>query len=102
MGRLSAKLQLLFGIPQGSVPGRILFQLYTAELLDIIAECRLFLHSYADDMQVYIGTHASDQKSAMDLLASCIVRIRYWIASNRLKLNEDQDAGHMAGYMAAA
>jgi len=39
--------------------GPILFLLYTAELFDVIAECGLTGHTYADDTQVYISTPAS-------------------------------------------
>ena len=48
------------------------------------------VHAYADDTQVYVTMQASDQGTAMGRLTSCIVRIRDWMASNRLKLNEDK------------
>ena len=56
------------------------------------------VHAYADDTQVYVATQASDQATAMERLTNCIVKIRDWMASNRLKLNEDKTLVIWLGY----
>ena len=66
--RLSAKLQLLFGVPRGDVLGPILFLLYTAELIDIIVECGLMVHAYTPTTLRFMSPRKQ------------VIRLRQWSA----------------------
>jgi len=70
--------------------GPVFFLLYTAELFNMIAVCRLVGHCYADDTQTYISTPAADAASAVQQFAICVGRIESWMGSNRLKWNTDK------------
>ena len=52
---LSTSAKLLFGVPQGSVMGPILFNLYTAPLEDIFVRHDIDFMLYADDTQIVHG-----------------------------------------------
>jgi len=75
-GRLSPIQHVLFGVPQWSVLGPLLYVLYTAELELIVARHGLRLHMYADDCQVYLDTSVEDVPRCMcrghQRLAECV------------------------------
>ena len=92
-GTLSSKSPLYFGVPQGSVLGPILFNIYSSPIAKIARNHGLFVHAYADDTQLYIPfelNDPSDKLSALKKTEACIIDIKAWMTQNKLKLNDDK------------
>ena len=77
------------GVPQGSILGPVLFNLYMLPLGEVIRRHGINFHSYADDTQLYIVV-SPDDPGQIDTLFKCILDIESWMASNFLQLNQDK------------
>ena len=86
-GLTSSTTVVQFGVPQGSVLGPLFFILYTANVFHIAEELGIFIHGYADDLQLFDHCLACDTAQLSFRLAHCIEFTNQWVSSNRLKLN---------------
>jgi hypothetical protein len=89
-GVASDSVNLTCGVPQGSVLGPILFNIYTQPLGEIARKHGMKYHFYADDTQLYSSFSVSDSSASIQLISNCIDDIRLWMQSNLLKLNESK------------
>ena len=86
---LSDAKRLLYGVPQGTVLGTILFSLYSTPLSRVIQN-HPGISFYADDTQLYVNLTHKNVASALDKLSCCLEDIKRWLSTNKLKLNPDK------------
>ena len=91
----SAIKPLTQGIPQGSILGPILFNLFVAPLGEICRGMGVSFHGYADDTQNYLSFRPmpgslNNQTECIEKLEKCIDAVRHWMQTNFLKLNENK------------
>ena len=84
----SDNVPLVYGVPQGSVAGPLLFTLYSAPLQDIITCHGIDNVVYADDTQLYLTFDPEDCDAALKKMEACIADVRSWCSSNKLVLND--------------
>ena len=95
---LSPESDLLFGVPQGSVLGPVLFTLYTTPLSTVIQGHSIDHHLYADDSQLYVSFSAGDSGDQLNSLKCCLDSVLKWMLSNKLKLNPDKTEFLLIGH----
>ena len=85
----------MYGVPQGSVLGPILFVLYTTPLSDIIANHSVNHRLFADDTQLQTSAPPSEVTNLTKELNGRTDDIKTWITENQLKLNDDKTEAHL-------
>ncbi|KAK7092145.1 hypothetical protein V1264_009742 [Littorina saxatilis] len=86
----SQETSLLFGVPQGSVLGPVLFIMYTSPLTDLIDRHSVSHEMFADDTQLQNSATPSEYAQMTTSLQSCIADVELWMSTNKLRLNCDK------------
>ena len=90
---MSERLNLLYGLPQGSCVSPGIFTMYTYPMGAIIRHHNINYHLYADDTQLYVEFDPKvpgDAAVATFKLQACIAELKSWMTVNKLQLNESK------------
>ena len=89
----STSKPLPMGVPQGSVLGPILFNMFSSGLRTIFRKYDVSSYSYADDTQFYVAFDPNSKTSetaARSLIQKLMEEISSWMEEHHLKLNAEK------------
>jgi len=75
---------VVYGVPEDSVLGQILFLLYTVDLLQLIKCRHLTPHGYADDTQIYGHCRPPEAGCLAQQVSVCTDEVSAWTKANQL------------------
>ena len=84
----SQAVPIVYGVPQGSVLGPLLFSLYISPVAKIMQSHGVNFVQYADDTQLYI--QLDDSHSQLSAIRNCFNSLLQWFTVNGLQLNADK------------
>lgn len=80
---------MAFGVPQGSILGPVIFNLYVDDLSDSL-EASVTSHQYADDTTIYAHSKPANIKQCENQLQHALDQLSTWSSECNLRLNPDK------------
>ena len=87
----SETICIKFGVPQGSVLGPVLFNLYIRSIYNCVKKLGFDISGYADDHQILKSFMPNEQLSLLAIqLDNCFNTIKSWMSDYYLKMNDSK------------
>ncbi len=89
-GIKSSKENIMSGVPQGSILGPLLYNIYSSDLQNELQKYRILTIQYADDTQLVISCNKHQLEEAYLTIRQAMQDISTWSTKNGLVLNQEK------------